>query len=77
MKAAWVLVVLIGLGNPPVEQVDQVEFATFASEAACEDAKTWLLSVAAGNQAAATAAGYPYVSGASARCFPSYVKPEK
>lgn len=77
MKTAWLLIVVIGIGNPVFKQADQIEFATFASETACEAARVWILENAVDNLAAAQADGMVYVATPSARCFPSYVKDPK
>lgn len=77
MKASWLLIIIIGIGNPVYKQADQIQFATFSSQTACENAKTWILENAVDNLAAAQADGVNYVATPQVRCFPSYVKAPK
>lgn len=73
----WLLVVIIGIGNPVYKQADQIEFASFSNQLACEDARDWILENAADNLAAAQADGINYVAKPTVRCFPSYVKAKR
>jgi hypothetical protein len=77
MKTAWLLIIIIGIGNPVYKQADQIQFATFASQTACEDAKSWILANAVDNLASAQAAGITYTANPQVRCFPSFVKDQK